>query len=350
MPLNIIPYKKTNILKRLKSLCIVSGLSLFFLFNTFFEINAQNIPIINPGLTNSFLYNPSLAGSSSSALGSLAFIHKESFTDVQGHPVSDIVSMHVPVNNYDFGIGLNFFMDRVNAMQTIYGSFSYAYHFKFDRNKKLSLGLSGNISQNQLDFSKVKVLYIDQNDQVINEYINDNYIMDFSLGFNYQVKGLTLAGTVNNLGSSGLFHKKYNTALLDYYSAFIKYEIPVNFKQNQLEPYFSYRQLPLAPVKCNLGCNYHYSMCNSLQKTNDRYFTVGFAMGNNLDMSFLMGVDLLKRIHFMYNYEMLGKFNSVVGNFNEIIVQYNFIDMSYYEKNTEYLVWDNRKLNRKRKF
>lgn len=193
--------KKTALKRFIAASCII-----FFLLTV--KLKSQDLPLISPYLTNSFFYNPSLAGSSSSSLGSISFIHEKNFSDVSGHPVCDILSVHIPVSNYRFGIGTNFFIDRVNALQTTFCSFSFAYHIPFEHNKRLSLGISGNLSQKRLYYSKVRVMDKNEYDLIINKYVEGKFKVDFSVGVNYQANRLILGGTINNLASSGIFHKK----------------------------------------------------------------------------------------------------------------------------------------------
>lgn len=171
---------------------IIASCTLIFLLAV--NLKSQDLPLINPALTNSFFYNPSLAGSSIGSLGSASIIHRESFMDISGHPVCDILSVEIAVHKYRFGMGANFFIDRVNALQTTYGSFSYAFHIPFDRYKKLSLGVSGSLAQQRLDYSKVQVEDNNELDLIINEYAEGKFKVDFSVGVNYQVKRLTLGG------------------------------------------------------------------------------------------------------------------------------------------------------------
>ncbi len=328
--------KKTALKRIIATACMLAFLLIV-------KISAQDLPLVNPSLTNSFFYNPSLAGSLSSSLGLVSVIHRESFRNVSGHPVCDIVGLHIPISNYRFGIGANLYIDRVNAAKTTYGSFSYAYHIPFDRYKKLSLGVSGSLSQIRLDYSKVQVLDKSEYDRLINKYVDRKFKVDFSLGVNYQAERLMVGGTINNLASSGIFHKKENTALFNYFSAFIKYNILLFHKSDQFEPYIAYRQLPLSPPQGDIGFHYSYRRHNSILQVNDTYFTGGFAVGTNLNTIFSLGVNLRNRIRLMYSYEISGRYNWDIGSTNEIILQYNFLNLTYPEWHTDYLRWDNLK-------
>lgn len=312
-------------------------------------LRAQELPMINPGLTNSLLYNPSIAGSSSASYGSIWFIHRESFIDVSGHPACDILSAQLPFRRYRFGLGANFLLDRANVLKTAYGSFAFAFHIPFENYSKLSLGLSGSLQQTQLDYSKVQVLDESRYDLIINEYNDGKLSADFSFGINYRTRRLTVGGTINNLASSGIFHQDANTALLNYYSAYLKYALPLFNQYSQIEPFITYRKLPLSVPKADIGCYYLSRMRNSVQKVRDIYLTAGMAVGTNLDLNFSLGISIRKRIRIMYNYEIPGTLNHYVGSSHEIFLQYDVVNQSNQEEHSEYLNWDHKKKQRNRK-
>lgn len=333
-----------NILRFTKTYIVLPVLFFYITSNS----PAQDIPLLSPDMTNSFFYNPALAGSSFDYLWNASLIHRASFTYVSGHPVCDIICTDVPIIQYRFGIGANFLVNRVNAMQTTYGSLAYAFHIPFGQFNKLSVGFSLNLSKKQLDYSQVKVRDNTIPDAVLLEYMEGKNFEDFSFGVNYRVERFTFGGAIINLASSGLFLSKEKTPLFNYYSLYVKYVMPLPNIFDECEPFFAYRQLPLAAPRGDIGVYYSYRMRNSLKKLRDNYYTFGFAIGTNLNTNYTLGVNLRKRFYIMYNYELSGRYNSYLGGFNEIMLKYSLINISSLERYSEYLKWDNNKTKRKK--
>jgi len=322
---------------------IISTIALLVFFNTLYS---QELPLLSPGFTNSFIYNPSLAGGPFNTKGSFFIANKNSFIGVEGHPVSTILSAHIPVKKYNCSVGANFFFNRTNVFQTLYSSVAFAYHIVLDRDKSLSLGLSSDIYHIGADMSKVKVGNNTISDPNIVKYSEGKLFLNFSSGINYQTELFSIGGSVNNLKNSIV--SKTNATMFSYYSAYLKFSIPVYANRDIIQPMITYRQLPFADPVGNAGFFYSYISKNSLDRFKDGYLLGGVFLNTNLQVSFLAGFKILKRVQLTYNYELSGQYQSYVGSSHELTLQYNIIELSPSDWSNEYHTWYGKKLKLKR--
>src|SRR3954470_10804159 len=90
---------------------VVSGL--FISFSSY----AQDIPLFSQKLTNSFVYNPALAGHT---FGSLTYSYKQNYSNVNNSPQNHFLSIHTPIANHRFGIGANVYQEDVTFLRSMY--------------------------------------------------------------------------------------------------------------------------------------------------------------------------------------------------------------------------------------
>lgn len=65
---------------------------------------SQDIPLFSQKLTNSFMYNPSLAGNT---FGSITASYRSNYSGVADAPKNYFISAHTPFSNHRFGFGAN---------------------------------------------------------------------------------------------------------------------------------------------------------------------------------------------------------------------------------------------------
>ena len=104
------------------------------------QARGQDIPLFSQKLTNSFIFNPALAGNT---FGSITYSYKQNYARVNGSPKNNFLSFHTPIANHRFGIGANVFQEDVNFLRNTYASAAFAYHLRFDKFSTFSMGVSG---------------------------------------------------------------------------------------------------------------------------------------------------------------------------------------------------------------
>jgi type IX secretion system PorP/SprF family membrane protein len=299
-------------------------------------------------LLNTALYNPSLAGADMDSKGSILLIRQECMSAIKGHPTLTLLSGDFPFKNYRIGVGGNLMVEQINFLQQIRGNAQFSYHLIFDHVKRLSFGLSTNLSYITVDESKVITIDPSLVDPILLEYQEGKLNLDFSYGMNYHSQIMACGATINNLKSTVV--QQENSAQSGYYSGYLLFYIPVNFQRDILEPMITVRKLPLSAPMASFGINYAYRKVNTLGTMKDGFITGGLNFDTNLSFGISLYIQLLKRLRLGYNYQAPGRYFNMLGSTHEIVLRYNYLNLTYDEKTNEYFKWNNRKYVFRRKF
>ena len=102
---------------------------------------------------NGMALNPGYAGSHESM--SISALVREQWSGLEGAPSTQTLSVHAPVKNQKFGLGLLFLHDKIGVTDQngVYGA--YAYKVPFSNGGKLSLGLQTGLTHYQARYSQV---------------------------------------------------------------------------------------------------------------------------------------------------------------------------------------------------
>jgi type IX secretion system PorP/SprF family membrane protein len=275
---------------------------------------AQDIPLFSQKLTNSFIYNPALAGHS---FGSLTYSFKQNYGGVKDAPQNHFLSIHTPVANHRVGIGANVYQEDVTFLRNIYASGAFAYHLPLNKLTTLSFGVSAeynsfgtNGNPNFVENTKDDELIAIQNG--IKDY-------DFSFGTHFQNRYLKIGFAANRLSTTWL-KEETRTILSNYYSGFAQGLIPLRGDEDLLEPYVAYRKLSGVSNILDFGLYYTYN----------NKFTLGAAMRSGNVLSATLGFRLSKYLMIGYSREMLaGNVGGFVGAANEFSIRFDFNDNNY---------------------
>jgi type IX secretion system PorP/SprF family membrane protein len=266
----------------------------------------QDIPLFSQKLTNSFLYNPAMAGQSS---GSLTLSHRTNYAGVQGAPVDNFLSFQTPISNGRFGFGVNALQDRVNILDNNFASAAFAYHLQLNSLNRLSMGIGA-----EYNMTKLNDLSLVSDDNILQRYSTGTNKADFSFGLVYETR-LFRAGLAANRLSSGLFQSKDTQTISNYYTAFVQGTLPVRGGADLLEPYVNFRKFSASNTTLDLGIYYTY----------DSKLVAGLAMRNGSTYSGTVGFHFTKNIMAGYSREMnLGSVGGFVGSTNEITFRFDF--------------------------
>ncbi|HYG19105.1 MAG TPA: PorP/SprF family type IX secretion system membrane protein [Ohtaekwangia sp.] len=291
----------------------------WFLFLAFFAIsaviNGQDIPLFSQKLTNSFMYNPALAGHT---FGSLTVSHRQNYTQVDGAPTNTFISIHAPLAKHKFGIGANFFQEDVTFLRNTYASAAFAYHIKFDKFTSLSMGVAGEYNAIGTKGTPITDDLLDPEYDAINQGSLNHY--DYSFGLHFQNRFLKAGIAANRLSSTWM---KDEATLSNYYTVFAQGLIPVRGGQDLLEPYVAYRKL--SDVNNNIDAGLFYTYNNLI--------TAGAAWRSGGVVSGTVAFRPSKHLLFGYSREIItGNVGGFVGAANEFTLRYDFSNESYKER------------------
>ena len=271
-------------------------------------VQAQDIPLFSQKLTNSFLYNPAMAGHS---FGSFTASYRTNYSGVSNAPVTKFISIQSPFLNGRFGAGVNAFLEDVNVMSNAYYSGAFAYHLDIGRFNTLSMGVGAEYNSLRLrtGFSDL----VDPSDEVLTRYANMSGKMDFSFGIMYENRFLMAGFSANRLSTT--FQSTNSKTLSNYYSVYLQGKIPLRGEQDLLEPYFAYRKFSETNKTIDIGLFYTF---------NDKII-IGAAMRNGSVLNATAGFKVTKNLLLGYSREMiLGDVGGFVGSSSEFTVRLDF--------------------------
>lgn len=271
---------------------------------------AQDIPLFSQKLTNSFMYNPAMAGHAS---GSLVTAYRTNYAGVDGAPKNLFLSFQTPIADGRFGAGMNIFQEKVNVLNNTYASAAFAYHLHIDRFNIISMGIGA--EYNSLRFDQSKLVGTDiSGDFVLQRYANNTSKPDFSFGVLYQNRFLK-AGIAANRLSTAWFQAKDQRVLSSYYSGYVQGMIPMRGEQDLLEPYFAFRKFSETNDTYDIGLFY---------TINDKII-LGGAMRAGSVLNATVGYKLNKNLLIGYSREMItGNVGGFVGSSSEFTLRLDF--------------------------
>ena len=292
-------------------------LSLFFNLLTLASI-AQDIPLFSQKLTNSFMYNPALAGQT---YGSITASYRSNYSGVAGAPKNYFLSMHTPFANHRFGAGANIYQEEVSILKNTYYAGAFAYHLQLNKFNTFSMGVGAEFNQLRIEYNASTDPYI-TNDVTFQRYNTAAGKPDFSFGLMYQNRFIKVGAAANRLATAWLdpVNKK---VLSNYYTGFAQGMIPIRGGQDLLEPYFAFRKFSETNDTYDVGLFYTY----------DNKITAGAATRAGNVLNFTLAYRLSKYLLVGYSNEMItGSVGSAVGTSNEFTLRYDFNDQSYQKK------------------
>jgi type IX secretion system PorP/SprF family membrane protein len=278
---------------------------------------SQDVPVYSQKLTNSFLYNPSVAGNT---LGSATLSYRQQWAGVEGAPRTMFFSIHTPFSKHRFGTGFNAYQEKSGVNENLFVSGAFAYHLRFTDDNMLSMGVSVEYVNTKIDYAAVDV--IDGNDDLLDGNQPPANALDFSFGLNYSSKFFKLGASANRLGSLvGLSDS--TSQFSQFYSAFLNLTLPVAGERDLLEPIVYLRKFANGTHQIDGGLYYTYSDVVTLGGSYRTGGAIGLTAAVRIKKNLLVG----------YSREVLsGDFSKSIGASNEFTLRLDFRDHNYYTK------------------
>jgi len=104
---------------------------------------AQHTPLTSQHLFNGLLINPAYAGSRDALAANLTY--RQQWAGFDGAPVTQLLSVHAPVNKRKVGLGLILYNDRIGVSNETGFFTNYAYRLRFP-NGRLAFGIGAGIT------------------------------------------------------------------------------------------------------------------------------------------------------------------------------------------------------------
>lgn len=279
-------------------------------------LHAQDIPLFSQKLTNSFMYNPAVAGHT---FGSATLSYRKNYAQVDGAPVNYFLSLHTPIAKHKAGIGANVYQEDVTFLRNTYTSLAFAYHIRFDRFTTFSMGVAG--EYNSIGTNGSPIADPENSDIEYNALLQGKLnTYDFSFGMMFQNRFVKVGIAANRLSNAWLEDKP---SLSNYYTGFVQGLLPVRGGEDLLEPYVAYRQLSDVNSTLDLGLFYTYN----------NVLTVGASWRSGKILGGTIAVRPSKFVSVGYSHEIItGNVGGFVGAANEITLRIDFKNENYKER------------------
>ncbi|MEC5167253.1 type IX secretion system PorP/SprF family membrane protein [Flavobacterium sp. PL11] len=137
--------------------------------------NAQQDAQYTQYMYNTISINPAYAGSRGAM--SIFGMHRTQWVGLDGAPVTNVASIHTPLNNSNLGLGISFVNDRIGLINENTISADLSYTIVGSGNYKLSFGMKASANLFNLDITKanpVDPFPIDPSMQNINNDFSPN--------------------------------------------------------------------------------------------------------------------------------------------------------------------------------
>ncbi|HEY5751404.1 MAG TPA: PorP/SprF family type IX secretion system membrane protein [Chryseolinea sp.] len=275
-------------------------------------VHAQDIPLFTQKLTNTFLYNPSVAGNT---LGSITLSRRQYWTGIQGSPNSTLLSAHVPVNGYRFGTGLTVYQDNVGVSQTSSIGGAFAYHLILPSRQSFSLGVSAEYHNYRVVPSRVDVQATGWSDPVLlSKYTGANGV-DFSAGVSYYSRYLRAGASINRI--SGWLGSERKNVFQPFFTGYVQGILPLADKRHVVEPMLTYRSLN--PVSDLVEGGLYYTF--------NKKVTFGASYRTGKVVSVATSFQVYKNLIIGYSNELfVSQRHAGLGTSHEVVVRFDFND------------------------
>lgn len=272
---------------------------------------SQDIPIYSQKLTNSFIFNPAVAGSQ---FGSLTLSHRRFWSGIEDAPSSNLLSFHVPFAYHRFGTGVNVFQENIGIYDRVYASGAFAFHIPFTEETALSMGVSAEYNYLRTNTNRIDV--VDVSDEILFGNNLNTSSVDFSFGLNYRTRFFDIGGSANRL-SSGFGLSDESNQLSGFFTGYLRGKLPIAGGRDLIEPMVTYRHWSAESNQTDIGLFYTFN----------NIITVGGGYRSSNQLSATAAIRIMDKFMVGYSYETFnGEFRSALGNSSEITLRIDLND------------------------
>ena len=277
---------------------------------------AQQLPMYSQYLTNDFILNPAIAGSKSyfpiqinsrtqwSGLGTIA-------------PKTNTLSYHMPVAHDAIGIGAIVMQDDTGPYSQIGVTLSFAYHVQLDEDDvtRLSLGLSGLMTQHTLN--QDDLTFHNPDPEFQGSY--SKMVPDASFGAYLYSKNFSLSASAHQLFES-TFKESVQDIFGDnsqvrHYFAHASYRIDIH-SDLAIEPSLLVKSTEVSPTQLDVNARVII----------DNNYWAGLSLRSSESLVVLAGLNM-GSLFLSYSYDYgISSLSSVASGSHEISLGFNIND------------------------
>ncbi|MDA7501840.1 type IX secretion system membrane protein PorP/SprF [Chitinophagales bacterium] len=308
----------------MKTLSYIIFLGIFTAFSS--ALQAQQVHQLTQFSTNTFVYNPAIAGNSLNDLMASASYRKQWSGGFEGEePTTMLLSVHSNLSaDRSVGLGGMLFHDKTGPTSRMGVQLAYAYHLPLDRygEQFLSFGVSGTIMQYSLNFSDLDLR--DAGDLAAMEASASQMAADanfgaFLYGENYFVgaSALQLAQTALNLSERSIETQEETLSLSRhfYFMGGYRYDFDKDGKDAgfSLMPYGVLKYVKAVPIQFEIAARLLYK---------DKYWG-GIGMRTGDAIAVHLGLEIDDGLSLQYSYDYItSEIGTVSNGSHEITLAY----------------------------
>jgi type IX secretion system PorP/SprF family membrane protein len=271
---------------------------------------AQQDALYSMYMFDKMLINPAFAGSSNWAVATAKY--REQFSGMKGHPTTQTINFHTPIQKKHLGIGFKIINDKIAIINNLNAALLLSYHLNF-AGGKLSLGLEAGVFNRKVDYQKTIVTT--QEDNSIPKTKQSSLVPDFSYGLYYQKKQCYFGITQYHLLKSKFDFKANNQSKSHLYNQF-------NFllgnvfdlsKKFSYEPSILLKIQPSIKPQIDLNVTFYY---NDLIGAGIQYRSGDAIVG-------VLRINILENLKLAYSYDFtISKLSRYTNGNHEIMISY----------------------------
>ncbi len=302
----------------MQSIKIKTGLLFCLMAFGCIATHAQQLYKISNYMQHSFITNPAAVGANGYATFGAAY--RSQWQGIEGGPTTTVIFGDTYFSKMKTGLGVVLYADKTGPTSRTGGELNLSYSVKFDNvnNKRLMIGIGGQLIQFKVD--KAKIAEAIPNDPLLASS-GSTLKADANAGIYYRSNTLNIGFSAKQLIQSKLGFIKSTSnpegRLYRQYSGTISYDIKTD-EVNILQPHFEVRYQPEAPVDFEGGLMlYHKDM-----------FHIGGSYHYKQSYALFAGLKIMHKFSINYAYEA---YQTPISNFgtgysaHEIMLRFFFV-------------------------
>ncbi|MDZ4715624.1 MAG: type IX secretion system membrane protein PorP/SprF [Cytophagales bacterium] len=263
---------------------------------------------------NGMAINPAYAGSHEAL--SVSVLSRFQNIGLPGAPTTQSLSIHSPLLNQRFALGLLVVHDKISVISQTGISGIYAYRLPLKKGATLSMGVQAGLSVYRASYSQLELF---QQDPLFAQDVNQSR-PNFGVGVYYTTRlwyaGVSMPHMMNNIFQSGT-----NFETIKQSSPLILsggYVFTLN-RLMKLKPNFLFKWIDSRPVEFDINANLLFDEV--------LWFGVSYRMSETL--SWLLELQVTDQLKFGYSYSTsLGPIRQAELGSHEVLLNYRFRKLS----------------------
>jgi type IX secretion system PorP/SprF family membrane protein len=273
---------------------------------------AQQLPLFSQYYYNPFIYNPAFAGVEEET--HMYLIHRSQWKDMPGAPTTYALTADGPVRSNEIGIGLSLFNDQTDIFNRTGLYSSYSYRIPISSDHQFTVGLSGGIIDNKIDFSRASVS--DDGDPLLYNTNRRKITMDATFGIGYFWQDLRVGFSIPQLLGNKINYSEVGNNVFTinerHYLLSAAYKVTIS-ETNEIDalPSMMLRYVPGAPFQFDINANFAWKDMIRAGLSYRHGYAIGFNVGTKINKNLIAG----------YTYEyVLSPLGSISGGGHELML------------------------------